>query len=689
MAKISLLLSVLLCSILFLVVHQEATAQQSNFLYHFCHNHKGNYTINSTYHENLNHLLTTLPSSQNDNGYGFYNLSYGKGSDQVYAIGLCRGDAKPDVCRSCLNDSAHLLTDICPNQKEAVGWYDNCMLRYSNGSMLGTPVTSSLFYMSNSQNVSSSNVKVFFEDLRTLLDGLKNRAASGGSLRKYATGNASGPEFITIYALTQCTPDLSELQCINCLDAVYGIIPDCCSGKVGARVVGPTCSVRYEKYLFYGSTDDAPPPSPTVTTAPPPSTNSTISNATEGEKSSDKSRNTIIAVVATVAGVVLIIFFVVCLRLRKRPKKKVQAQLTYEPADEIESAESLHYNFDTIKVATDQFSEQNKLGQGGFGAVYKGTLLDGQEIAVKRLSKGSGQGDLEFKNEVMLVAKLQHRNLVRLLGFSLEGSERLLVYEFVKNASLDHFIFDPRKRANLDWDRRYKIIGGVARGLLYLHEDSRLTIIHRDLKASNILLDEDMNPKISDFGMARLFVIDQTQGNTSRIVGTYGYMAPEYVMHGQFSAKSDVFSFGVLLLEIISGQKNNCFRQGEQAEDLLSCTWRLWREGNTSKMVDPIMRVGSGSEIMRCIHIGLLCVQKNMANRPTMNAIVLMLNSNSLSLPLPSEPAFFMRSNYTGSDMSFGSDINSRVHTQSSNHSKSESIKESLNDASITELYPR
>ncbi|CBI38467.3 unnamed protein product, partial [Vitis vinifera] len=306
--------------------------------------------------------------------------------------------------------------------------------------------------------------------------------------------------------------------------------------------------------------------------------------------------------------------------------------------DEILEVESLQFNLGSIRNATDNFSDSNKLGQGGFGAVYKGTLSNGQDIAVKRLSKGSGQGELEFKNEVLLVAKLQHRNLARLLGFCLEGIERLLIYEFVPNASLDHFLFDPIKCSQLYWERRYKIIVGIARGLLYLHEDSRLRIIHRDLKASNILLDEEMNPKISDFGMARLFSLDQTQGDTKRIVGTYGYMAPEYAMRGNFSVKSDVYSFGVLILEIVSGQKNTSFGDEENMEGLISFAWRSWREGSASNLIDPSMNSGSRSGIMRCIHIGLLCVQENVADRPTMASIVLMLSSYSLTLPLPSQP---------------------------------------------------
>ncbi|XP_021719538.1 G-type lectin S-receptor-like serine/threonine-protein kinase At1g11330 [Chenopodium quinoa] len=308
--------------------------------------------------------------------------------------------------------------------------------------------------------------------------------------------------------------------------------------------------------------------------------------------------------------------------------------------------------FDKLAEATDSFHEYNLLGAGGFGQVYKGKLEDGQEIAVKRLSRASGQGAEEFMNEVALISKLQHRNLVKLLGCCVEGEEKMLIYEYMPNKSLDAFLFDPEKRKSLDWQKCFNIIEGVCRGLLYLHRDSRLKIIHRDLKASNILLDKDHNPKISDFGMARIFGGNQDQASTQRVVGTYGYMSPEYAMEGHFSEKSDVFSLGVLLIEIVSGKKNNNFWYQEDSLSLLGYAWKLWREDNIILLIDPLITGAPfQAEIVRCIHVGLLCVQELAKDRPNMPTVISMLLSDITDLPNPKPPGFVQRqlSSDTGS----------------------------------------
>ncbi|XP_020589358.1 receptor-like serine/threonine-protein kinase SD1-8 [Phalaenopsis equestris] len=300
------------------------------------------------------------------------------------------------------------------------------------------------------------------------------------------------------------------------------------------------------------------------------------------------------------------------------------------------------FDLETVLVATQNFSISNKLGEGGFGIVYKGKLEDGQEIAVKRLSKGSLQGLEEFKNEVMLIAKLQHINLVRLLGCCLQGEEKMLIYEYMENRSLDTIIFDKTKSSLLSWPMRFKIIVGVARGLIYLHQDSRFRIIHRDLKASNILLDQEMNPKISDFGLARMFDGEETDAYTKRVVGTYGYMSPEYAMDGIFSAKSDVFSFGVLVLEIVSGKKNKGIHISDQRINLLAYAWSLWKEGKALELFDASLDDSClESEVLRCVHLGLLCVQERADDRPSMSLVLLMLSSANVMLPRPKNPGFW------------------------------------------------
>ncbi|KAM3747195.1 hypothetical protein ACB098_05G017800 [Castanea mollissima] len=620
-------------------------------LYHDCSD-KGHYTTNDTYEAHLNDVLSTI-SSNKETENGFYNFSIGTEPDKVYAIGLCRGNVKPDICRSCLNDSRYRLTQLCPNQKEAIGWNDNCMLRFSNRSIFGIMETQPTHSLIVIKNVSDLNG---YKQLQLLFDSIKSEAASGGS-QKFATGNSSA-----IYMLAQCTPDLLEADCIDCLDKIYQNIPQCCAETEGGRSYTPSCNFRFESYPFFKDTAYASSPPPPLSPSSIPSPTITPTKGKERKKA----RTAIIIAVPSVIAVMLTISTCIFLRMKK-------SKDNFEIAEEIQSVESLQYDLSTIRAATNNFSDANKLGKGGFGIVYKGNLLNGQEIAVKRLSINSQQGDFEFKNEVLLVAKLQHRNLVRLLGFCLEGKERLLIYEFVPNRSLDYNIFDPMKRAHIDWERRYKIIKGIARGLLYLHEDSRLRIIHRDLKASNILLDAEMNPKISDFGMARMFVLDQIEGSTNRIVGTYGYMAPEYAMLGQFSIKSDVFSYGVIILEVLSGQKITHFYDGENSVYLLSYAWKNWREETTSNLIDPTLRGGPITEMLRCIKIGLLCVQENASDRPSMTSVVLMLNGNLDPIPTPTQPAYFMQSNI--------------VSSASVQNDKSSNVTN--NEATITELCPR
>ncbi|KAK6934353.1 S-locus receptor kinase, C-terminal [Dillenia turbinata] len=362
-------------------------------------------------------------------------------------------------------------------------------------------------------------------------------------------------------------------------------------------------------------------------------------------------------VIAVTTSVVLAILVLVPLGWYSRRKARRdlrggkcfgESMFTTQELGHEEDLELPMYDLFTIKAITANFANSKKIGEGGFGPVYKAELATGQEIAIKRLSKNSRQGLNEFKNEATLIAKLQHRNLVRLLGCCIQDEERILIYEYLPNGSLNSFIFDATHGSVLDWKKRRDIILGIARGLLYLHRDSRLRLIHRDLKASNVLLDNELNPKISDFGMARTFQGEPVEDKTRRVVGTYGYMSPEYAIDGLFSIKSDVFSFGVLLLEIVSGKRNRGFCHPEHDLSLLghvndcSLAWNLLNEGKELELVDPMIgEEYPKSEVSRCIQVGLLCVQRHPKDRPTMPAALSMLDTEDILLPHPKEPGFY------------------------------------------------
>ncbi|XP_028787885.1 cysteine-rich receptor-like protein kinase 10 [Neltuma alba] len=575
-------------------------------------------------------FLVSLPTTQTLN-MASINSSYGQNPDVVHAFGFCRGDVKPDSCRSCLLNAAILLPQLCPNQKEEVGYYDNCTFRYSHRSLFGIYNVSDRIFFAWSQQSSTTLNDIY---VQVQLDKVEDQAPIGDSHRKFAAANDSTSESGEVYAFAQCSPDLSEDYCRSCLQNVSSRIQICCDGRNGGRVFNPSCYIRYESYLFYDYT--------AVSTQPPPPPSTAVTLPQGGSDSTGSQT----AVKITVPIIVAVIFccLVGCYLLRRKTRKRSQSILTDSFGEEGSNLRSLQFSLVTIEAATNKFSEENKIGKGGFGEVYKGTLPDGRDIAVKRLSRSSVQGTSEFKNEILLIAKLQHRNLVTLLGFCLEEQEKILIYEYVPNKSIDFFLFDSKRQRLFNWFERFKIIGGIAQGLSYLHEHSRLKVIHRDLKPGNILLDNKMNPKISDFGMARMISIDEDQGNTNRVVGTYGYMAPEYIMNGQFSEKSDIFSFGVIVLEVLSGKRN----ARSYESHLLTYVWKKWDEGSPLQILDPfLMESCSEIEAIKCVQIGLLCVQQNPEERPTMSQIVSYLSNLSIDLPSPREPAFFMHSNPT------------------------------------------
>lgn len=284
------------------------------------------------------------------------------------------------------------------------------------------------------------------------------------------------------------------------------------------------------------------------------------------------------------------------------------------------------YTYKELLRATENFNQSNKIGEGGFGSVYKGQLKNGTIIAVKVLSSDSRQGVREFMNELMAISDISHDNLVKLYGYCVEGDQRILVYNHLENNSLAKTLLGSRHSdIQFNWKTRVNICLGIARGLAYLHHGVNPHIVHRDIKASNILLDKDLTPKISDFGLAKLLPPNATHVST-RVAGTLGYLAPEYAIRGQVTRKSDVYSFGVLLLEIVSGRSNSDTRLAYEDQILLEKTWIYYEQGILEKIIDSSL--GDDLDIAqacRFLKVGLLCTQDVMKHRPDMSKVIAML----------------------------------------------------------------
>ncbi|KAI3675669.1 hypothetical protein L1987_85261 [Smallanthus sonchifolius] len=341
--------------------------------------------------------------------------------------------------------------------------------------------------------------------------------------------------------------------------------------------------------------------------------------------STKKKNKTCLIVGISVPIAVISFLLLLALYIFRHRRKKQDTSDNHEEFLGID-AKTYTFSYGDLRDATGDFSPANKLGEGGFGPVYKGTLGDGRVIAVKQLSVASRQGKTQFMAEIATISSVQHRNLVKLCGCCIEGDKRLLVYEYLENKSLDQLLFG-EKRLSLNWATRFEICLGIARGLAYLHEESRIRIIHRDVKASNVLLDADLNPKISDFGLAKLYDDKKTHMST-RVAGTIGYLAPEYAMRGRLTEKADVFSFGVVALEIISGRPNSDSTLEDEEIYLLEWAWNLHDAKREVELVDEELSEFDENEVKRVMKIALLCTQTSPVERPPMSRVVAMLSGD-------------------------------------------------------------
>ncbi|KAK9133581.1 hypothetical protein Scep_013109 [Stephania cephalantha] len=678
-------IALIVCSVLFF---QSLPSKAEGPVLSHCFDSR-NYTSGSQYESNLNKLFTSLSSQSSSKA--FITDSIGEGPNQVYGLVQCKGDISLTDCQKCVNTSTISITERCPYRKEAAVRFVDCVFRYSDRNFTSQSQTQPVVYIYALLNV--SNPDGFKEIIGSFMQNLAETASSSPS--RFAVNVTKYEDFRNMYGVVQCTRDLSEMDCNICLHEMINRIPDyCCVRSPGVFIASLSCYVNYDRNTPFDlsllSPPPPPPPSKPGIPALPPlppvvdygDGHSFDSNDTR-PIGKTKKLGTVAAILVPITTAAILASIICTLLLWRKARRKKQNGNIDAPINE----KLPLMNLAALKAATRNFSTANKLGEGGFGPVYKGKLLDGREVAVKRLARNSKQGLEELRSEVQLIAKLGHRNLVRLLGCCLEGKEMLLVYEYLPNGSLNGFLNDNVKRKRLDWKQRYKIIEGIARGLLYLHQESQYRIIHRDLKTSNILLDEDLNPKISDFGLARLFEESQYVGNTRNVAGTYGYMPPEYAIHGRFSTKSDVFSFGVMVLEIVTGRSISSFHNSD-SNNLQEHAWRHWTRGSYFELLDRCL--GNRyieSEVVRCIHIALLCIQEDTDQRPTMSSVVVMLSSYTMTLAAPLQPAFLLTS---GTGRSRSDDISTgREASESEASSCTRSKAPSNNDVTISELVPR
>ncbi|XP_071927926.1 cysteine-rich receptor-like protein kinase 2 [Coffea arabica] len=545
---------------------------------------------------------------------GFGVSITGKGPDTNYGLAQCYGDLSLLDCVLCYAEARTVLPQCFPFNGGRI-FLDGCFMRAENYSFFQEFKGPQDHAVCGNRTRKSSTFQEAAR--RAVLQAATGAPNSNGYAR--AALQVSGTSNESAYVLADCWKTLNANSCRACLENASKSILGCLPWSEG-RALNTGCFMRYSDINFL--------------------------NPIPG---SGRSRGTVVVIVvaAVSSAIVLAVGAIIGAYFwkNKRIQQKRKGSNDAEKLVKTLHDSSLNFKYSTLEKATGSFDEANKLGQGGFGTVYKGVLPDGREIAVKRLFFNNKHRAADFYNEVNIISSVEHKNLVRLLGCSCSGPESLLVYEFLPNKSLDRFIFDANKGKALNWEKRFEIIIGTAEGLVYLHENTKCRIIHRDIKASNILLDSRLRSKIADFGLARSFQEDKSHISTA-IAGTLGYMAPEYLAHGQLTDKADVYSFGVLLLEIVSGRQNNRSKTTEYSDSLVTIAWKHFLQGKVEELFDPnlmlqnYLNMNVRAEVLRVVHIGLLCTQEIPSLRPSMSTALPMLAKKDEQLPTPTNPPF-------------------------------------------------
>ncbi|GKV22648.1 hypothetical protein SLEP1_g32499 [Rubroshorea leprosula] len=612
---------ILLWAIMWVFLFMEEGANsdpQLNLLNSGCSQY--NVTNFQDFSTNLNATFVKLREELVDGGNNYFaTADQAAGSSPAYAMVQCRNYLSPSDCLACFDAALTRIRNCSAHAANGARViYDGCFLRYESNNFYDQSTQEGHSMICGNQtasNPTSFNAAVggLLNDLQAATPRINGYFAAS---KKEVSGN------ITVYGVAQCIETISESGCRGCMAVVYSDIQQC-PPKSDGRAMDVGCFLRYSESPFFAdnqTTDIAP--------------------FLKNESSSKKD-----ALIGGLVGGIgfLILVLAVFFWFRSSRRKKMAPRGDILEATELQGP--VNYSYRDLNSATQNFSLENKLGEGGFGEVYKGILKNGKVVAVKKLAiVQSLRAKADFESEVRIISNVHHRNLLRLLGCCSKGAELLLVYEFMPNGSLDKFLFG-EKKGSLNWKQRFDIILGTARGLAYLHEEFHLCIIHRDIKPSNILLDHDFQPKIADFGLAKLLPQDRTHLST-QFAGTLGYTAPEYALHGQLSEKVDAYSYGIVVLEIISGQKSSETRSDSVDEFLLKQAWSLYENNKHEELMDETLDRSEydAEDVRKVIEIALMCTQASAASRPTMSEVVVLLRSKGSLNRRPTTKPIFVES---------------------------------------------